>query len=111
MEYLSKGPLSEFLRANDLEVAALVSMYNLPSSSFSPPFSALSPVSPLSPFFASSPVLVVHLLNRCVDIAAGMEFLASKSIVHRDLGARNILVTESDGKLVVKVRVVYCRSL
>jgi serine/threonine protein kinase len=38
-----------------------------------------------------------------VEIAAGMNYLESKKIVHRDIGARNLLVTESDGRYVVKV--------
>jgi len=38
-----------------------------------------------------------------LNIAAGMTYLASRSVVHRDLGARNLLVSKADGKFVVKV--------
>ena len=35
------------------------------------------------------------LLRFCIDIASGMEYLASKNCVHRDLAGRNILLTRN----------------
>ena len=40
---------------------------------------------------------------RALGAAKGMEYLASKNIVHRDLACRNLLVREEGGKYVVKV--------
>jgi serine/threonine protein kinase len=35
--------------------------------------------------------------------AAGMLYLEQKGIVHCDIGARNLLVSESDGAFMVKI--------
>lgn len=48
----------------------------------------------------SSEVSINHLLKWSREIANGMEFLGSKKIVHGDLSARNVLLTET---LVAKV--------
>ncbi len=37
----------------------------------------------------------LQLFKWCVDIARGMEFLSNAKIVHSDLAARNILLTEN----------------
>lgn len=37
------------------------------------------------------------------DVLAGMSYVSSKNIFHRDIAARNILVSESNSKLTVKV--------
>ncbi|XP_064471563.1 tyrosine-protein kinase Fer-like isoform X2 [Ornithodoros turicata] len=37
-----------------------------------------------------------HLLNMCIDSAAGMAYLESKNCIHRDLAARNCLVGHSN---------------
>ncbi|PRP86412.1 leucine-rich repeat receptor protein kinase EXS-like [Planoprotostelium fungivorum] len=43
------------------------------------------------------------LIFMTVEIAKGMLYLESVGIIHRDLGARNLLVTESNGKFIVKI--------
>ena len=37
-------------------------------------------------------------LSYCVDVAAGLAYLISKGIVHRDIAARNVLLTSSPEK-------------
>ena len=41
------------------------------------------------------PKLPMMLLKFCQEVAAGMVYLSGKQFVHRDLTARNILVSES----------------
>ena len=36
------------------------------------------------------------LLSYCRQVASGMAYLSSKALVHRDLAARSILVSEDD---------------
>lgn len=42
------------------------------------------------------------LLRFCLEISAGMNYLANKAFVHRDLAARNVLLS-SDGTCKVSV--------
>ena len=42
----------------------------------------------------------LRLLNICIDVCDGMEYLESKHVVHRDLATRNCLVGEGE---VIKV--------
>lgn len=46
-----------------------------------------------------------NLVLLCVNVAAGMKYVAAHGIIHRDLSARNLLVHEDAqyGKLVVKI--------
>lgn len=44
-----------------------------------------------------------ELLIMCKDAAAGMNFLESKKIIHRDLALRNLLLINVDGKFRVKI--------
>lgn len=37
----------------------------------------------------------IQIFKWCVDIARGMEFLSNAKVVHSDLAARNILLTEN----------------
>ena len=39
--------------------------------------------------------LPILLLKFCQDIAAGMAYLSGKQFIHRDLAAKNILVSNS----------------
>jgi len=43
------------------------------------------------------------LLVMILNTSAGMSYLEAKSVIHRDLGARNLLVTKSEEKYVVKI--------
>jgi len=40
------------------------------------------------------PKLSQFLLKICQDVAAGMTYLAGKHFIHRDVAARNVLVSE-----------------
>lgn len=56
----------------------------------------------LKDLLISNPLEFSKLIDISKQISAGLLFLASKSIVHRDIAARNILVNQED-KLVAKV--------
>eukprot|EP01117_Protostelium_nocturnum_P010334 TRINITY_DN3714_c0_g1_i1.p1 TRINITY_DN3714_c0_g1~~TRINITY_DN3714_c0_g1_i1.p1 ORF type:complete len:930 (+),score=203.69 TRINITY_DN3714_c0_g1_i1:208-2790(+) len=43
------------------------------------------------------------LLLMCQEVAAGMMYLEGEKIIHRDLGARNLLVKYQEGKYIVQV--------
>jgi len=45
----------------------------------------------------------LDLLNMCAHVAAGLHYLEDRNIVHRDLAARNLLVTEVDGRYIIKI--------
>eukprot|EP01117_Protostelium_nocturnum_P012211 TRINITY_DN4486_c0_g1_i2.p1 TRINITY_DN4486_c0_g1~~TRINITY_DN4486_c0_g1_i2.p1 ORF type:complete len:915 (+),score=209.93 TRINITY_DN4486_c0_g1_i2:79-2823(+) len=48
--------------------------------------------------------LPIHdLILMCQEVAAGMSYLESQKIVHRDLGARNLLVKQQEGRYVLQV--------
>ncbi len=49
---------------------------------------------------ANSKGRVLRLLNICIDVCAGMEYLESSNIIHRDLATRNCLVADGE---VIKV--------
>ena len=44
-----------------------------------------------------------HLLDICRQVSSGLAHMASIKFVHRDIAARNCLVGNKDGELVVKV--------
>jgi len=46
---------------------------------------------------------VSDLINMAINVCSGMIYLGKNNIVHRDLSARNLLVSETDGRFVVKV--------
>jgi len=46
---------------------------------------------------------LIQLLQLAKDAAAGCNYLSSSRIIHRDLALRNLLVTEMDGELRVKL--------
>eukprot|EP01117_Protostelium_nocturnum_P002624 TRINITY_DN133_c0_g1_i3.p1 TRINITY_DN133_c0_g1~~TRINITY_DN133_c0_g1_i3.p1 ORF type:complete len:700 (+),score=220.02 TRINITY_DN133_c0_g1_i3:265-2364(+) len=46
---------------------------------------------------------IMDLVSMSIHVAAGMMYLEDKKIIHRDLAARNLLVTEVDGKFLVKI--------
>jgi len=48
-------------------------------------------------------LVIVQLLQICKAIAAGMQYLERKMIIHRDLSCRNCLVKEEEGKFTVKL--------
>jgi len=45
----------------------------------------------------------VDLLCMVSDLAAALMHLELKNIIHRDLGARNLLVSEADGRYIIKL--------
>ena len=40
---------------------------------------------------------------RCQDVVAGLTYLSGNKVVHRDLSARNLLVTRQEGRYTVKL--------
>eukprot|EP01117_Protostelium_nocturnum_P016265 TRINITY_DN6397_c0_g1_i10.p1 TRINITY_DN6397_c0_g1~~TRINITY_DN6397_c0_g1_i10.p1 ORF type:complete len:1265 (-),score=336.19 TRINITY_DN6397_c0_g1_i10:364-4158(-) len=50
-----------------------------------------------------SSVTSALLLNISIDIAKGMQYLASQGIIHRDLSARNVLVADKGGRYTMRV--------
>ena len=40
-------------------------------------------------------VTLVLKLSFCVDVASGLQYLASRRVVHRDVAARNVLLDAS----------------
>eukprot|EP01117_Protostelium_nocturnum_P008397 TRINITY_DN29_c0_g1_i1.p1 TRINITY_DN29_c0_g1~~TRINITY_DN29_c0_g1_i1.p1 ORF type:complete len:687 (-),score=240.71 TRINITY_DN29_c0_g1_i1:43-2103(-) len=45
----------------------------------------------------------IEKINMCIHVAAGMGYLEDRQVIHRDLAARNLLVTEVDGKFLLKI--------
>jgi len=52
---------------------------------------------------SQSTLQLKDLLFMAVHVAAGCHYLEQKNIIHRDLGTRNLLVANVDGKFVVKI--------
>jgi len=46
---------------------------------------------------------LVDLLSISIDVASGCEYLESQNYIHRDIAARNCLVSNNEGNLVVKL--------
>jgi len=92
VEYMDKGDLAQFLRSS--------------GSSFHrrllDPFATRSRTESTLSNDPSS-LSTSQLLDICKQIAAGMEYLAEKNHVHRDLACRNCLVKSSSEGLIVKI--------
>ena len=92
VEYMDKGDLAQFLRSS--------------GSSFHrrllDPFATRSRTESTLSNNPSS-LSTSQLLDICKQIAAGMEYLADKNHVHRDLACRNCLVKSTSEGLTVKI--------
>lgn len=73
---------------------------NIKTSVFSPPISLLNEVTIMNVRFLSCSVIPYDtpklLLTYSQQVALGMQYLASKGFVHRDLSARNVFVSSND---------------
>ncbi|PRP75306.1 tyrosine-protein kinase Fer-like [Planoprotostelium fungivorum] len=64
----------------------------------------LCPLGSVRDFLRESPdVTEEDLISMCIDVAAGMWYLELKGVLHRDLGARNLLIAETAGQYWVKI--------
>ena len=91
-EYMEKGDLTQFLRSS---ASSIQRRYMNPFGLRSRTESQLSDDPP--------ELDALQLTDICRQVAAGMEYLAEKKHVHRDLACRNCLVRAGKNGLMVKI--------
>ncbi|CAL8100183.1 unnamed protein product [Orchesella dallaii] len=95
MEYCSRGSLENFLLKNRLPFRNIVSKGRIADNSQQIAYASYTQLKYQNWINEITNFDIFKLLQWCIQVGEGMEFLASRKVIHSDLAARNILLDEN----------------